>query len=100
MIETVRTDPTVGDVEKIIIGALKECASKAAIEDTFERYGITDAGDRIDKLNRCMGSPQTFFSSDKISEQEKYGLTIQMFLTMAWKLNELYDRMGLPAVNV
>ncbi|MDR0685264.1 MAG: hypothetical protein LBF83_09065 [Spirochaetaceae bacterium] len=47
-----------------------------------------------------MGDPQTFFSSDKVSLPEKYELTIQMFLTMSWKLKEIYDRIGLGAVNV
>ncbi|MDR1173904.1 MAG: hypothetical protein LBK83_00360 [Treponema sp.] len=84
---------------KIVIGALKECTTKESIEDTFNRYEITDTQERINKLNRCMGDPQTFFSSGNVSLEETYELTIQMFLTMSWKLNEIYDRMGLVTAN-
>jgi hypothetical protein len=86
--------------DKIVIGALKECTTRASIEDTFDRYEITNTQEKIDKLNRCMGDPQTFFSSDKVSLEETYELTIQMFLTMSWKLNEIYDRMGLVTAGV
>jgi hypothetical protein len=86
--------------DKIVIGALKACITRESIEDTFERYDITDTQEKIDKLNQCMGDPQTFFSSGKVSLEETYELTIQMFLTMSWKLNELYDRMGLVTADV
>jgi hypothetical protein len=81
--------------DKIVIGALKECTTRASIDDIFDRFNITDTQERIDKLNQCMGDPQTFFSSGEVSLEETYELTIQMFLTMSWKLNEIYDRMGL-----
>jgi hypothetical protein len=86
--------------DKIVIGALKECTTRVSIDDTFDRFNITDTQERIDKLNRCMGNPQTFFSSGKVSLKETYELTIQMFLTMSWKLNEIYDRMGLVMADV
>jgi hypothetical protein len=86
--------------DKIVIGALKECTTRTSIEDTFALYKIKDTQERIDKLNQCMGDPQTFFSSGKVSLKETYELTIQMFLTMSWKLNEIYDRMGLVTANV
>jgi hypothetical protein len=85
--------------DKIVIGALKECTTRVSIEDTFNRYEITDIQERVDKLNQCMGDPQTFFSSGKVSLKETYELTIQMFLTMSWKLNEIYDRIGLVTAN-
>jgi hypothetical protein len=86
--------------DKIVVGALKACTTRESIEDTFKRYDVTDTQEKIDKLNRCMGDPQTFFSSGKVSLEEAYELTIQMFLTMSWKLNEIYDRMGLVTANV
>jgi hypothetical protein len=79
----------------VVISALAACETVEAIEDTFRRFEVEDQEDRIDKLNKCMGSPQTFFSSDAISVPDKYELTIQMFLTMSWKLNEYYKRMGI-----
>jgi hypothetical protein len=80
--------------DKIIIGALKECTSRETIESTFNLYGISDISERTTKLNECMGNPQTFFSSEKVLPEEIYELTIQMFLTMSWKLNEIYDCIG------
>jgi hypothetical protein len=85
--------------DKIIIGALKECTARTSLEETFALYKIVDIQERVDKLNRCMGNPQTFFSSGKVSLEETYELTIQMFLTMSWKLNDIYDRMGLATVD-
>jgi hypothetical protein len=81
--------------DKIVIGALKECTSREMIESTFDLYKISDISGRTDKLNECMGNPQTFFSSEKVSPKEVCELTIQMFLTMSWKLNEIYDRIGI-----
>ena len=80
--------------DKIIVGALKECGSKESIEETFDLYKIDEKTERINKLNNCMGDPQTFFSSEKITVDDKYELTIQMFLTGSWKLAAIYDRIG------
>ena len=88
------------ELDKIVVSALKACTTRAYIEDTFRRYDVTDTQEKIDKLNQCMGDPQTFFSPGDVSLEETYELTIQMFLTMSWKLNEIYDRMGLVPENV
>ena len=81
--------------DKIVVGALRECGSRESIEDTFKLFGIGGKTERIDKLNDCMGNPQTFFSSDNVSLDDKYELTIQMFLTESWKLSEYYKRLGI-----
>ena len=81
--------------DKIIVGALKECGSRESIENTFTLFGIGDKACRVTRLNDCMGNPQTFFSSDNISVEDKYELTIQMFLTGSWKLSEYYKRLGI-----
>jgi len=78
---------------KIVVGALKECGSREDIEDVFKRFDINDPPVRIDRLNDCMGNPQTFFSTGEISIEDKYELTIQMFLTGSWKLAEYYNRL-------
>jgi hypothetical protein len=83
--------------DKIVIGALKECTSRETIESPFDLYKISNISERTEKLNECMGNPQTFFSSEKVSLEEVYELTIQMFLTMSWKLNEIYNRIGVGA---
>jgi hypothetical protein len=84
----------INEKDSIIIGALQKCKSRESLEETFDLYKIADLEKRIDKLNISMGNPQTFFSSGKISTEDAYELTLQMFLTMSWKLNEIYDRMG------
>jgi hypothetical protein len=81
--------------DKIIVGALKECGSRESIENIFNLFGIDDKSGRVGRLNDCMGNPQTFFSSDKISIEDEYELTIQMFLTGSWKLSEYYERLGI-----
>jgi hypothetical protein len=82
------------ELDKIITGALKECTTRESIEDTFKRYGIADTQDQIDKLNHAMGNPQTFFTPDDVSLEDTLELTIQMFLTMSWRVNEIYDKIG------
>jgi hypothetical protein len=82
---------------KIIAGALKECGTRELVEDVFSRFQIDHKADRIASLNECMGNPQTFFSADLVSEEDKYELTVQMFLAGSWKLKEYYDRMGFGA---
>ena len=83
------------DRDKIVIGALKECSSRESIEDTFSLFQIGDKKARVGRLNDSMGNPQTFFSSDKISVDDEYELTVQMFLTGSWKLSEYYNRLGI-----
>jgi hypothetical protein len=80
----------------IIVSALKACTTRKFIEDTFARFDVDVLDERTDMLNESMGNPQTFFSSgDSVSIEDKYELTMQMFLTMSWKMNDLYERMGL-----
>jgi hypothetical protein len=43
-----------------------------------------------------MYSPEVFFSS-KPATADEMEFTKQVFLTGKWRLNELYDRMGIPA---
>jgi hypothetical protein len=86
-------DKAVEEKDKIIVGALKGCSSRVSVEDTFDLYSIEEKSERIDKLNICMGNPQTFFSNE-VSVDAKYELTIQLFLTGSWKLSEIYDRIG------
>ncbi len=84
------------EVKDRIISALKACTTKELIEDTFIRFDVSALNERTEMLNECMGNPQTFYSSgDDVSIENKYELTIQMFLTMSWKMNELYERMGI-----
>ena len=83
--------------ERIVAGALKECNSRKSIEDIFRRFDVEDKAVRVDRLNDCMGNPQTFFTSGTVTTEEIYELTIQMFLTGSWKLSEKYKQLGIGA---
>ena len=83
-------------IDERLINALKPCISKELIEDTFKIFEIEDILEKIDYLNKCMGNPQTFFSCGTPENEEKYELTIQMFLVRAWELNDLYNQLTFP----
>lgn len=75
------------DMDEVVIGALSACTSKNLIFDTFKRYDINDFSEKTALLNKCMGSPKTFFSAgNNLSEEEIFNATVQMFLTGAWKI--------------
>ncbi|MDR1956947.1 MAG: hypothetical protein LBQ30_08850 [Treponema sp.] len=80
---------------EVVVSALKACTSQEVIEDTFGKYGIDDLALRSKYLTRSMGSPETFFSLGKPSAETEYQMTVQMFLAGTWKLNALYDKLGL-----
>jgi hypothetical protein len=81
--------------DNIITYKLKKCSSRESIENFFTQFKINDKVKRIAKLNDIMGNPQTFFFSDgEITVDDKYELTIQMFLTGSWKLTKYYERLN------
>ncbi len=77
---------------KVVISALTACDTRNLLEDTFKRFEIESEQKRIECLNICMGQPKTFFScgNSNINEADLYEMTVQMFLSGAWKLAELY----------
>jgi hypothetical protein len=82
------------DFDEIMVGALEKCKSRESIEDVFNRFQVTGSEDKMKRLTETMGNPQTFFGSQSLSIEDKYELTVQMFLTMSWKLSEYYKRIG------
>lgn len=42
-----------------------------------------------------MYSPEMFFSSGEPALKQRYELTVEMFLTMEWKLSMVYEKMGI-----
>lgn len=71
----------------IIVGALRACSSKNALENVFIKFDIGEKSleERIELLFEAMGNPQMFFSIGEPSPKQRYELTIQMFLSMSWK---------------
>jgi hypothetical protein len=48
----------------------------------------------LDYLNKAMGNPQTFFSSEAPPVETLYEVTVRMFLAGSWKLAALYEKAG------
>ena len=81
--------------ESIIINALRACKSRDDINDLFKIHNITKTNKKIELLNESMYSPETFYSSGDINEEDKLDLTIEIFLMNDWRLNERYEKAGL-----
>lgn len=70
----------------VLISALAACTTRDLLDDTFFRYNANDLEFCIECMNECMGNPKTFFSQgEEISVDDRYELTVQMFLIGAWK---------------
>ena len=71
----------------IVVGALRACSNKKALENVFIKFDIGTAflEERRELLLEAMGNPQMFFSIGEPSLEQRYELTIQMFLSMSWK---------------
>jgi hypothetical protein len=82
------------EVNKILVGALRECETQEQVEDTFKRFDTADIVDRTEHLTVCMGNPLTFFAGEEPDTATKYATVLSMFLTGEWKLNEIYERIG------
>lgn len=73
-------------IKPVLISALAACKTRDLLDDTFSRYNADGLEFRIECMNECMGSPKTFFSQgEEISINDRYELTVQMFLIGAWK---------------
>lgn len=73
--------------KNIVVGALRACSNKKALENVFIKFDISETSlkERITLLLEAMGNPQMFFSIGEPSLEQRYELTIQMFLSMSWK---------------
>ena len=82
--------------DKRIIGALRECKSKEQIEDTFNRFRITDTTEKQRYLNYAMYAPSYFFSTSTPSTDEQlYEFTLCHFINGYWRLTPFYEKLGL-----
>lgn len=79
--------------EELIL-KLRICSSESEINNIFESYDISSLEDKIRFLNESMYNPETFYSLDTISNDNKLKLTIEIFLMKDWKLNETYEKAG------
>lgn len=79
------------ETKAVLVSALAACDTRELLDDTFNRYKVSDLKLRIDCMNECMGNPKTFYSSgEETSLENAYQLTVRMFLTGAWKIAKCY----------
>jgi hypothetical protein len=83
------------EVNKVLVGALQQCDTKDLVEDTFIRFNISDGFQKANHLIGAMGEPKIFFSQNDNDTESRYSTILSMFLTGEWKMNKLYERMGL-----
>ena len=80
---------------QVLVGAIRGCSTREDLETTFDLFKKSDLQERYDILVEAMYNPQMFFSNASPALRQKYELTVEMFLTMEWKLSELYEKMGM-----
>jgi len=83
------------EINKVVVGALQQCDTKDLVEDTFSRYHISDYSQKTGHVVEAMGNPVLFFSEGSMDMESRYATVLSMFLTGEWKMNRLYERMGL-----
>lgn len=82
------------ETKAVLVSALAACDTRELLEDAFKRYEASDLKFRIACMNECMGNPKTFYSSgENTSLENAYELTVQMFLTGAWKIAQMYKKL-------
>ena len=80
---------------QVLIGAIRGCSTRNDLDTTFDLFKIDDLEKRYEALVEAMYSPKMFFSNGSPELRQKYELTVEMFLTMEWKLSEMYDKLGM-----
>jgi hypothetical protein len=83
------------EINRVLVGALQQCDTKELVEDTFTRFSTSDYSQKTNHLVEAMGNPTLFFSEGGIDIEGRYATVLSMFLTGEWKMNKLYERMGL-----
>jgi hypothetical protein len=84
---------------KAAIAAIRTCETRDSLEDMLKRFELVENQEIINCLHECMYNPTRFFSNERISPEDELELTKQIFLTGTWRLNEYYERMGIPSLE-
>jgi len=81
------------------VAAIRTCKTLDSLNSMILRFELTDSKEIIDCLNECMYNPDRYFSTGRVTIEEDLELTKQIFLAGTWRLNEYYNRMGIPQNN-
>ena len=78
-----------------LIVSLRETTTRENVEDSFNKFSVTDLNEKIAYLDKAMYSPQVFYSSGENTRiEDRYELALQIFLKGSWKLQEYYAKLG------
>lgn len=82
--------------DRRLVAALRECKNKEQIEDTFNRFRITNIAEKQRYLNHAMYAPSIFFSSfQPLTEDAVYQMTLEAFTAGHWRYAALCEKLGL-----
>jgi len=81
------------------VAAIRTCKTLDSLNDMLARFELTDSREIIDCLNESMYNPDRYFSANNVTIEEDLELTKQIFIAGTWRLNEFYNRMGIPQNN-
>jgi hypothetical protein len=73
-------------MNKILLGALGGCETKAQVEDTFKKYEVSDFAEKNNYILKTMGSPEVFYSGRTTAPETAYYTNLSAFLTGAWRI--------------
>jgi hypothetical protein len=85
-----------GNQREAAVAAIRTCKTREALDEMLALFEITDGEEIVKCLDECMYSPEKFYTN-AISPEADLEFTKQIFLAGTWRLNEFYDRMGIPA---
>ena len=77
-----------------LIAAIRTCKTRAQLGKIFERFDVKSPKVKYNVLQKAMYNPQTFGPERLETPEEKLEMQIQIFLAGAWRISEVYDKLG------
>ena len=74
---------------------LRECKTRSEVNEFFIERGISDTNFEAKNafLLEVMHNPRVFFSTGKPTDEQKYELILQAFLSGNWKYSEAISKL-------
>lgn len=84
-------------MDEMLTSALRVAKTEKDVENLFCKFNIKEKEEKINYLEHAMYDPLTFYScgEENAPIDQKYTLTMGMFLKGHWKLHEFYEKAGL-----
>jgi len=78
------------EINKALVGALRQCDTEELLEDAFSRFGLSGCLHKTECLIEAMGSP--FILLDNNNHENCYSAALSIFLSGKWKINKFDER--------